>query len=53
VGFIAPQFTPYRDTVNISMYADVTPKWMIKCMEPHLEAFMSNVPISTFMVRRQ
>lgn len=33
----------------MSSYADITPAWMVKCMEPHIEDYMRVIPVSTFM----
>lgn len=49
VNWLAPQFEAMRGKVDVSSYADVTPAWMVKCMEPHIEPYMRNIPVATFM----
>lgn len=49
VGWLTPQLEAMRGTVDPASYADVTPAWMVKCMEPHIEDYMRVIPVSTFM----
>lgn len=48
-NFLAPQFEANRADFNASLYADVTPEWVVGCTAPTLEAWLDAVPIATFM----
>jgi hypothetical protein len=49
VGWIAPQFEAMRGSIDPDQYSNVPPAWVVKCMEPNIDAYMKTIPISTFM----
>lgn len=47
VNWLAPQFD--NRTIDADAYMNVTPKWMVECIAPHITTYLRAIPMETFM----
>ncbi|EEH60635.1 uncharacterized protein MICPUCDRAFT_49949 [Micromonas pusilla CCMP1545] len=51
VRWLSPQFE--NREIDASAYANVTSEWMVGCVAPHVEDYMTNIPVPTFVGLQQ